>query len=63
MDHDRTVILIVGTYIRKIKPFWQIIIDLHGAQLPLSANYIFYNEIDFRAIKRCLTKLLLIFNI
>ena len=63
VDHDRAVILIVGTNIGKIKPFWQIIIDLNCPKLPFSANYVFYNEIDFRSIKRCLTKLFLIFNI
>ena len=29
----------------------QVIIDLHGAQLPLAANHIAHHEIDFGAVK------------
>src|SRR5207302_7003428 len=57
MDHHRTVRTIVWANVLQLKPLRQVEIQLDGAKLPLSANTIAHDEIDFRTIKGSLTLL------
>jgi len=54
VNHDRLVRLIVGADVFQIEPLLarQVVIDLHGAQLPIAAQAIADDEIDFRAVER-----------
>ena len=58
MDHDRTVRLVVGADVGKIKSFWQAVIHLYGSKLPFATDDIPHNKVDFWAVERGLTSFL-----
>ena len=57
MDHDRPVLAVVRSDIRKVEPLRKLVIHLHGAKLPLAPDDILDHEIDLRTIERRLARL------
>ena len=51
VDHDRNVRLIIRAYVAEIKALREIVIHLHGAELPVAADDVFDDEVDLRAVE------------
>src|SRR6516165_10797050 len=57
MDHHRSTGNVVLPYVDQPEAFWQVVVHLNCAQLPLAPNNIAYDEIDLGAVKSGLTEL------
>ena len=63
MNHNGAMVLIVRPNIGKIEAFGEVVVDLHGSQLPLSSDHVLHHEVDFRPIKCGFTDFFLIVHI
>lgn len=51
MDHDRDVGLVVGADVGEVEADGQVVVDLDGAELPVAADDVLDDEVDFRAVE------------
>ena len=58
MDHHGPVLRIVRPGVGQPKPLREVVIHLHGAQLPLPTNHILHHKINLRTVKRRFARLL-----
>ena len=63
MNHNGAMVLIVRPNIGKIEAFGEVVVDLHGTQLPLSSDHVLHHEVDFRSVKSRFAKFLHIINV
>ena len=57
MDHDRPMRLVVGPDVFEPEALGQVVIELHGAELPFAADAVADDEVDLRPIERRLARL------
>ena len=58
VDHHRTVRLVVLPRVGEVEADGQVVVDLHGAELPRTTDHILHNKVDLRAVERSLAWLL-----
>ena len=51
VNHDRAVGLVVGADVGEVEAYGQVVVDLHGAELPFAADDVFDDEVDLRAVE------------
>ena len=56
--HYRAVRLVVLPDVRQVKALRKVVVNLHSAKLPLAADNVFYDKVDFRPVESRLTYLL-----
>ena len=57
MDHHWAMRLVVCACVTEIEAHGQVVINLHGAELPRATNHILHDEVNFRAVERRFTRL------
>ena len=58
VDHHRAVRLVVGADVAQVEADRQVVVDLHGAELPLAADHVLNDKVDLRAVEGGLAGLL-----
>ncbi len=56
MNHHWPVRRVVGTDVGKIEAHGQIVVHLHGAELPFATDHVLDDEIDFRTVEGSFTR-------
>ena len=52
VDHHRAVRLVVGADVVEVEALGELVVDLHGAELPLAADDVLDDEVDLRPVER-----------
>jgi hypothetical protein len=47
VDHHRRVLVVVRTDVRQVKAQGHVVVNLHGAELPLAADHILHDKSIF----------------
>jgi len=56
VNHDGPVLAVIGPDIRDVESLGQIVVELHGAELPFPAERILDHEVELRPIEGCLAR-------
>ena len=52
VDHHGAVRVIVSADVFQLEPLGQVVVELHGAELPLAADAVAHHEVDLRPVER-----------
>ena len=58
VNHHRAVRLVVGADVFEAEALGQVVVDLHGAELPFAADDILHHEVDLRSVEGRFPRLL-----
>ena len=57
VDHHRAMRLVVGADVFQVEALRQVVVELHGAELPFAADAVAHHEVDLRPVERRFARL------